>query len=266
MTETAPEHPLFKKVRLTSGTRFAAYGLGDSIALAKAIHEKGGGRASHDQLAAFLGYSSTNNGAFLDRMASAKTFGLVTGGRHELMITTRAQQILMPEYPEQVRGHLIEAFMEVPLFKAVYEEYHGKELPPEFGLKNALRTRFAITPSRINDAYRSLMESADMAGLFEVRGSRTQLIIPAMPAVAARRPPTDEEESAEETAAADNGGSGGSGGSGGGRRTPSSLPRSKEDLQNEYVGTLIGLLRDKGSQGEVDEQLMAKIEKLLDLQ
>ena len=87
-----------------------------------------------------------------------------------------------------------------------------------------------------------------------------------MPAVAARRPPTDEEESAEETAAADNGGSGGSGGSGGGRRTPSSLPRSKEDLQNEYVGTLIGLLRDKGSQGEVDEQLMAKIEKLLDLQ
>jgi hypothetical protein len=110
------------------------------------------------------------------------------------------------------------------------------------------------------------MESADMAGLFEVRGSRTQLIIPTMPAAAARRPPIDEEEPTEETVVADNGGSGGNGGNGGGRRTPSSMPKSREDLQNEYVGTLIGLLRDKGSQGEVDEQLMAKIEKLLDLQ
>jgi hypothetical protein len=250
--------PEVKRPRVVSATKFAASDLAASVAVAQAIHEKGGGRAAHDQLAAFLKYKSSNNGSYLDRVASARLFGLIEGARGELAPTTRALNILMPEYPERVRGYLIDAFMDVPLFRAVYDEYHGRELPPEFGLKNAMRTRFGITPSRLDDAYRSLMDSADTAGLFDVKGSRTQLIIPSSPRSA---PPPVMDEKREEDKPAAFGGGGGDGS--GGDEPPK--PKTREDLQNEYVSTLIGLLREKGANGDVDAGLMERIEKLLDM-
>ena len=247
-----------RRTRVVSTTKFAASSLADSIAVAEAIHKKGGGRASHDQLAAFLGYKSANNGSYLDRVASAKLFGLVEGARGDMTLSDRAEAILMPEYAENVRQHLINAFMAVPLFRAVYEEYHGKELPPPFGMQNALRTRFGITPSRLADAYRSLMDSADTAGLFEVRGSRTQLIIPTMASPKKAPDPETDLETPDATALG-----GGSNGGGGGRIDPP--PKSRQDLQNEYVSTLITILREKGTKGELDADLMERIEKLLEI-
>ena len=63
--------------RQISGIAFPAYGLADSIAVANAIHNKGGGYATREQLAAFLDYKSTSNGAFLSRVGAAKLFGLL---------------------------------------------------------------------------------------------------------------------------------------------------------------------------------------------
>lgn len=51
----------------------------------------------------------------------------------------------------------------------------------------------------------------------------------------------------------------------GGGDVPPRQPRSPGDLKNEYISTLIGLLRTRGAQaGEVDTGLMERIEKLLD--
>ena len=46
---------------------------------------------------------------------------------------------------------------------------------------------------------------------------------------------------------------------------PPAKPKSTAELKNEYVSTLIGVLRDKGSKGEVDVALTERIEKLLAL-
>lgn len=244
--------------RTRSELRFPVYGLPNSVLAAKAVHEKGGGATTNDHLAAFLGYRSANNGAFLSRVAAAKLFGLIEGPPTRLTITPLAQKILMPiRLDSDPREALVEAFMRVPLYEAVYEEYRGKELPPEFGMKNALRTQFGVTPQRIDRAYRALMDSAEAAGFFEVRGSRSQLIMPtqARPASPASRDSADVSEPTRE-------GFGGGGGEGG---SPPPPVQSRDDLRNEYVSALIGLLRGQGAKGEVDPQLMARIEKLLDL-
>jgi hypothetical protein len=242
-----------------SEVRFPVYDLGACVAVAKAIHEKGGGSATDDHLAAFLGYKSANNGAFVNRVAASKLFGLIEGGPTHRTITQLAQKILMPIRDTDPRQGLVEAFMRVPLYSKVYDEYKGKELPPQFGLKNALRTQFGVTPKRIDRALAALIDSAETAGFFDVRGSRTQLI---MPAIAPRPAPTptsdDSEEGAEDQV------NGGNGGSGGGRFNPPPV-KTKEELQNEYVGTLIALLRDKGAEGDAGADLMARIEKLLGL-
>jgi hypothetical protein len=251
-----------KAQRVRSEFRFPVYDLADSVVAAKAIHEKGGGVATSDHLAAYLGYKSAANGAFINRVAAAKLFGLIEGPPGRIVITPLAQKILMPiKIPEDQRQALIDAFMRVPLYKAVYEEYHGKELPPTFGLKNALRTMFSVTPRRIDQAYRALINSAETAGFFEVRGSRTQLIMPSVPAGLPRHSAPDDEIPPDGDQRS--GGNGGDGGS----RTPPPVVLSvvtPEQLKNEYIVTLIRLLGDSTS-GEDRAELMSKIDKLLDL-
>jgi hypothetical protein len=246
-----------RPVPTRSEHRFPVYDLGACVLVAKAIHEKGGGSATDDHLAAFLGYKSAANGAFVNRVAAAKLFGLIEGGPNRRTITQLAQKILMPIRDTDPRQGLVEAFMRVPLYKTVYEEYHGKELPPQFGLKNALRTQFGVTPKRVDRALGALIQSAETAGFFDVRGSRTQLIMPAISQLAPP-PPADTGDQDESRP----GGSGGGDGDGG---LPPSGPKTKQELQNEYIGTLIGALREQGAKGEMDGELMARIEKLLEL-
>ena len=245
-----------KRPHVRAEIRYPTYHLADSVLVAKAVHERGGGAATKDHLAAYLGYKSSSNGAYVNRVAAARLFGLIDGPSDRMVITSLAQAILMPIRTEDVRQALTESFLRVPLYQRVYDEYKGKELPPEFGLKNALRTMFGITPQRIDAAYRALIASAETAGFFETRGSRTQLIMPSLVAAPRTIPTVDlDAEDAPQL-----GGGGGSGGT-----IPPVIPRGADDLKNEYVAALIGLLRDRGAKGEVDADLMARIEKLLGL-
>src|SRR5258708_38771023 len=121
-----------KKRRSPAAVRYPNYGLADSVLVARVIHEQGGGVASRDRLAAFLSYSTTNSGAFLTRLASARLFDLITARGSDFVITPLAQRLLIPGYPEPGGEDLVEACFNVPLFKEIYDEHVGKQLPPEF--------------------------------------------------------------------------------------------------------------------------------------
>jgi hypothetical protein len=246
------------KTRGQSATKFAVYSLADALGAAQAIHEKGGGRATSEQLAAYLGYKSAKNGAYLELLASARTYGLIASEGGQMVITPRAQSILMPVYRESARQAMVDAFLAVPLFERVYDEHRGRELPPKFGLMNLMRTHYGIVPGRIEKAYRSLMESAEQAGFFEVKGSRTQLIIPNIQAPRGA-PPVDRPAGDESQRAG-----GGNGSDDGGDDHPPAA-KTQDELRNEYVSALIDVFREKGAKGDIDDALMSRIEKLLGL-
>lgn len=240
--------------RKSADIRFPFYSLADSLLVAKAIHEKGGGTANRDQLAAFLDYSTTNSGAFLSRIAAARLFDFITTEGSRFVITPLAEKVLMPvNPPEDTQGGLVDAFLNVPLFKAVFDEYKGKELPPEFGLKNLMRTKFGIVGRNVALAYRVLMDSADQAGFFATRGTKTHLIIPTaakQPALATANIESAMGELTERRF-------------GGGRDdgTPPPKPTDPDQVKLEYVRKLIALL---DSNTEVDrKELMDRIERLL---
>jgi hypothetical protein len=243
-----------KETRERSRTAFPYYGLADSVAVAKALYEKGGGEASKDHLAAFLEYKSADNGAFKTRVGAAKLFGLIeSAAAGNLKISTRGKRVLMPESDEQLKSELVEAFFAVPLFKALFEEYKGRDLPEGLGLKNALRLKFGIIQGRIDLAYSVFFDSAETAGFFEIRGSKTQLIIPLI-----KSPPKTEEPPKQKHFDED--------GPGNEPPIPPRPPiKSRDDLQNEYIATLIEVLREKTKEGNMDDQLMERIERLLDL-
>lgn len=251
--------------RQRSEIRFPARSLADSVAVAKAIHEQGGGKATADQLAAFLEYKSTSNGAYIARVGAARMFGLIAKSGEFFVVTPLGNQILMPTYSEQARQGLVTAFLNVELFKAAFEEFKGKELPPEFGMKNALRNTFHVVPKRIEIAYRVLMDSAQDAGFFSTRGARTHLIMPPLQVAPPPPPPPAASDDGFEDSSGGSGGGGGDNfdGGGGDSGKPAQLLTNLGAVKARYIQTLINVLEEKGKSGDLDEALMSRIEKLL---
>lgn len=240
--------------------------LADSVLVAKLIHERSGGASTLEELASYLNYSGTNNGAFKARIYAARQFGLVEKSGDKFVITQLAQSILMPHYNWMPREALVQAFLNIELFKRVYEAYKGKQLPPDFGLKNALKTQFGVAPNHVERTLYVLINSADTAGFFSTRaGARTHLIIPTINKGSASLPQKQETEA--EFGGGDGGDGGGDSGDGsGGNGAPArSLLAQTGSAKDRYVNTLITLFEDKAKKGELDDQLMQRIEKILEI-
>jgi hypothetical protein len=158
--------------------RFTTYDLDGSLEVARVLKERGNGLASADELAIWLGYSKAKNGAFLARLANARLFGLVDGQSSELRLTQRALDILQPDYPTTAARARLEAFEQVPLYKAVLDHYHGQVLPDETGMKNALESRWKINADKSTHVLTRLLDSAEQAGLFKVAGNRSKMVRP----------------------------------------------------------------------------------------
>ncbi len=93
-------------------------------------------------------------------------FGLVRSAEDSLTPTERAHAILSPVMPEDETNARLDAFLAVPLFKAVFEKYKGQALPPPVGIKNLLKTHYGIVEERVGPALRILMDSADSGWTF----------------------------------------------------------------------------------------------------
>jgi len=253
-----------------SDSRFPAYALKDCVVVPEAIHKNGGGSASTEHLIAFLGYKSATNGAYLARVGAAKAFGLIAKSGNVLVPTALAHRIISPVYPEDAKKALVDAFFEVSLFKQIYEDFKGRELPPEMGMKNALRNAYGILPTRVDLAYRIFIESAEYAGFFATRGARTHLVIPAFspqqPADQIRKPDEGNANDKDDRDSSGGGSGGGDdGGSGGDGQSNQFKPSATlEEMKAKYLNSLITLLEAKSAKGDVDEKLMERIERLLD--
>ena len=165
-------------------SRFPVYDLNSALVVAERLQQRGGGTASTASLAEFLGYKSTNNGAFISRAAAARMFGLISGQGAAISVTDRALAILQPDYAATAERARLEAFDSVDLYRSVVDMYHGQQLPPDSGLLNTLETKFGIPKKHAPLALARLMSSAEQAGLFKIAGGRTKFIRPAISPVA----------------------------------------------------------------------------------
>lgn len=242
----SPPDPKLGTKRRISGVLFPYYGLEKSIEVAKAIFERAGGSCSRAQLIEFLHYKSVNNGSFLTRVTSAKMFGLITQVNDQLQITDLGRAIVAPVTESAAERARAEAFLNVELFKKVYDEYNGQTLPPEVGLRNLLLTKYQIVPDRVSQTVNVMMDSADTAGFFKISGNRTKMVMPIFSGAASGATGTTGESLKPKddkppiiTHPSHGGGSGGGGGGGdhgGGVRTL--------DSQKPLHPAIYGLLRD----------------------
>lgn len=151
--------------------RYPKYDLDQSIDVARKIAERGvGATMSSHELAAVLEYSGTNNGAYLNRIAAARLFGLIDGQADAIRATERGERIVHPDYPETAARARLEAFRSVPLYDAFLDGFRGRTLPDRDGLINTLTTRYRVPPNEAGKVLGRMILSADQAGLFQVAG------------------------------------------------------------------------------------------------
>jgi hypothetical protein len=194
VTNVADSAPDDGDARQRSTIGFPYNNLGDALEIAQAIHSHAGtGDCDDSQLSAWMTVSPKSSG-FRIQLSAARMFGLVetTSGRHKL--SPLGRMIVDPQREREARAR---AFQNVPLYKAIFENYKGGVLPPAAALERDM-IQIGVAEKQTSRARQVFEKSAEQAGYFE--HGKTRLV---MPAVAAREevtptPPVDEEKSERE--------------------------------------------------------------------
>ena len=129
------------------------------------------GTATPDGIANALG-QKTKSGAFRQKLSAARIFGLVSTRPGQVTLTRLGRSVLDPERRDGAR---VEAFLAVPLYKAIYEKYKGDLLPEAAPLELEMR-RLGVSEKQTATARQVFHRSAELAGFFR-RGSN-RLIAP----------------------------------------------------------------------------------------
>jgi hypothetical protein len=181
--QMAPEEEVKVTSEASDGKReqstiaFPYLDLDDAIEIAKAVHELHGSSCQMEQIAAHLKQSPASS-TFRLKVGTAKIFGLVTTGQGMVTLTPLGSQICDPQ---QEKAAKVKAFLTVPLYKAVYEQFKGAVLPPTNGFEAALGT-LGVAPKQKERARQILQRSAQEAGFFQFGTDR--LVEPAIKASA----------------------------------------------------------------------------------
>jgi hypothetical protein len=132
------------------------------------VHNAGGTSCESEQLAAQLKLEA-KGGGFRLKINAARIFGLITyerGGR--ISLSEIGRQAIDHQYERSAR---VKAFLTVPLFQKVYEDFKGRPLPPRAALERAI-VNFGVGEKVKERARQILDRSAKQAGFFEAASDR----------------------------------------------------------------------------------------------
>lgn len=144
--------------------------LDDAVSFAKAVHEVGGHSCLTEQLAGHLKVSAAG-GSFRARMAHPRIFGLVEYDKGTIRLTPLGMRIVDAKQEQASR---VEAFLTVPLYKAIYEKYKGYTLPPPAALEREM-AGLGVSSKQTDKARQAFDRSAKQAGFFWAGNDRLTL-------------------------------------------------------------------------------------------
>jgi len=147
----------------------------NAMALAAAIHGNvGHGECSSGQLAAWTNQSAKSSG-FRTQIAAARLFGLIDSDDADSLRLTELGRRAVD--PVQARAAKAEAFINVPLFKALHEKYKDGVTPPSAALEREI-VALGVAEKQKARARQVFESSAQQTGFREAAPNR--LVMPAV--------------------------------------------------------------------------------------
>lgn len=138
--------------------------LESAVAVIQTIRDRvGGDQCAIDQLAAWMSYSSVDDGDFEQRMDAARIFGLAAISPNSVALTFLGQRMLDPE--QRVES-LVDAFIFVTLYQVLHDESVG-QIPPSVSEIENFFEKMGIPLQHVTKARRAFRRSARQAGFRE---------------------------------------------------------------------------------------------------
>jgi len=120
------------------------------------------------EFASYMGHSTTNSGAFRQRMAALRDWKLVTGRGDSISMTEAARVIALPPDDAAELNALRVAFKNCSIFYKLYEESQKGTPLARPGLGNRAVHAFGVAPSSVSKFVASFVDSAVAAGIAQV--------------------------------------------------------------------------------------------------
>lgn len=173
MTVTINGEQIRKAPRVPSSIGFPYTDMSDAILVAEGLLKGGGVALTRDQLAAAMNMAP-GGGGFATKVATARTFGVIDSASGKYELTELGFEIVDASRQAEAK---IKAFLNVPLFKKIYDEFRGKLLPPRpHGLEKAI-INFGVTEKNARHARGAFERSARIAGFYP-GGNEDRLVMP----------------------------------------------------------------------------------------
>ncbi len=160
---SAPSKIVDRQSRDQSTIQFPYGDLNDASAVANALIANGGHPADIDQLAGMM-KQQPNSGNFRLKIATARMFGVIETVSNKYTLTDLGFAIVDEA---RKKPALADAFLNVPLYKRVYDDYRNKQLPPRpLALERAF-IGYGVAPKQADRARHAFDRSGRIAGYFE---------------------------------------------------------------------------------------------------
>src|SRR5205814_1408529 len=125
-----------KRTIVQSTISFPYRDMDSGISVAQAMLAAGGVALTGDQLAGVMDLQA-GSGNFVLKVSTARIFGLITNANGKYELTDLGFEIVDKDEKRQKAARTA-AFLSVPLYRRVYEEFRGRQLPPRpHGLEQA---------------------------------------------------------------------------------------------------------------------------------
>ena len=167
-TETADEQKVAEPKRIRSEIDFPYSDLRAAVEIAQTIKTKAGNACRLDELALWMDQTATG-GTFRTRVGAARLFGLIDVIQGRATLTQLGRDVL--ENSELEQAARVTAFLNVELFRAMYDQNKGNALPPPPALERQIEA-LGVSPRQKERARQTFTKSAQYAGFIDLTDGR----------------------------------------------------------------------------------------------
>ena len=153
--------------RRKPSTGFPVVSLAEAAEIVKEAG-KYGFEHSVSEFASYMGHTTTNSGAFRQRLAAMRDWKLITGRGDRVSMTEVARVIALPPDQASEQVALRSAFRNCTVFFKLYEDSQKGVPLGQQGLGNRAVHAFGVSPTSVGKFVASFADSAVAAGMAEL--------------------------------------------------------------------------------------------------
>jgi len=161
------------KQREQSTIAFPYGDLNDAVSVVQGIMKCGGRPCAPDQLAGAMGLVPSAGG-FKTKIATARTFGAIETVRGQYHLTDLGFGLADKNLERRSRA---DAFLNVPLYRRLYEDFRNRQLPPRPAPLERTFVSYGVSYKQADKARMAFERSAQQAGYFD-QGGKDRLVRP----------------------------------------------------------------------------------------